>query len=93
MTVEHDVLTTPEPCRTRTHEHSWLTESAHRTSLGVLRYVICPECGVRRVDLQPGPHLPPAALSVELSPNPATNPGPGRLLLDDGDHVPQPCRG
>lgn len=67
MTVNHDLPTTT-PGRTRTHEHAWATESAHRTSLGVLRYVICPGCGTRRVDLQPHPEAPPAPLSAPLPP-------------------------
>ncbi|WP_420122741.1 hypothetical protein [Nakamurella sp.] len=70
MTVNDDVMTTPDPGRTRVHEHAWTTESAHRTSIGRLRYVICPACGTRRVDLQPHPERPPAALSVPV-PSPA----------------------
>lgn len=68
MTVNHDVRTTREPCRVPVHEHAWQTESAHRTSLGLLRYVICVGCGGRRVDLQPHPGTPPAALSVAVLP-------------------------
>ncbi|MGO3151210.1 MAG: hypothetical protein ACTIJJ_01090 [Galactobacter sp.] len=33
------------------HEHGWVTESTHVTSHGEIRYVRCPECGVRRMDL------------------------------------------
>lgn len=76
MTVNDDLLTTGDPRRTptRTHEHAWVTESAHRTSLGRLRYVICPGCGARRVDLQPHPERPPAALSVPVpAPAPRTS--------------------
>lgn len=48
------------------HEHVWATESAHATSAGVVRYVRCAGCGVRRVDLQDHPQVPPAALSREF---------------------------
>ena len=53
MTVNDELMTTTDPGRTRVHEHAWTTESAHRTSLGRVRYVICPACGTRRVDLEP----------------------------------------
>ncbi|MBW9208643.1 hypothetical protein KV100_03175 [Mumia sp. zg.B21] len=46
-----------------THEHAWLTESHHATSDGMVRYVRCPECGARRVDLQRHPDAPPAGTS------------------------------
>lgn len=68
MTVHHEVRTAPASCPPRLHEHAWQTESAHRTSLGLLRYVICAGCGVRRVDLQPHREVPPAALSVAVLP-------------------------
>ncbi|MFG6444976.1 hypothetical protein ACFXQA_06840 [Microbacterium sp. P07] len=45
------------------HEHGWVTESAHRTSDGVVRYVRCAECRLRRVDLQASAAEPPVALS------------------------------
>lgn len=48
------------------HEHAWTTESAHATSTGVVRYVRCADCGVRRVDVQDHPEAPPAALSREF---------------------------
>ena len=72
MTV-HDDVRARQPCpappgRHREHEHAWQTESAHWTSLGLLRYVICPDCGGRRVDLQPHPEAPPQALSVAVLP-------------------------
>jgi len=67
MPANDDVLTDPA-CRPRTHEHAWLTESAHRTSLGLLRYVRCAGCGGRRVDLQHHPEQPPAALSAAVLP-------------------------
>ncbi|WP_328531291.1 hypothetical protein OG984_09235 [Nocardioides sp. NBC_00368] len=47
------------------HEHGWLTESSHQTSEGRVLYVRCARCGVRRVDLQPHPLLPPQSLSRE----------------------------
>jgi hypothetical protein len=47
------------------HEHGWLTESSHQTSEGRVLYVRCAQCGVRRVDLQPHPQLPPWSLSRE----------------------------
>ncbi|NGN91310.1 hypothetical protein G5C66_00970 [Nocardioides sp. KC13] len=47
------------------HEHGWVTESSHQTSEGRVLYVRCGECGVRRVDLQPHPLLPPRSLSRE----------------------------
>ena len=34
------------------HEHGWVTESSHQTSDGLVSYVRCAVCGVRRVDLQ-----------------------------------------
>ena len=68
MTANDDVLTTRRSWRLRTHEHAWLTESAHRTSLGLLRYVHCAGCGGRRVDLQQHPEQPPAALSAAVLP-------------------------
>ena len=66
MTADDDVLTTRTSCRPRTHEHAWQTESAHRTSLGLLRYVRCAGCGGRRVDLHTHPEMPPAALSAAV---------------------------
>ncbi|NYJ01852.1 hypothetical protein HNR19_002550 [Nocardioides thalensis] len=45
------------------HEHGWLTESGHQTSEGRLSYVRCVDCGIRRVDLQPHPLLPPQSLT------------------------------
>ena len=48
------------------HEHAWLVTSRHPTSEGVVVYVRCAHCGAHRVDMQPHPHLPPAALSVEM---------------------------
>ena len=48
-----------------THDHGWLTESSHQTSEGRVLYVRCTLCGVRRVDLQPHPLLPPWTLSRE----------------------------
>jgi hypothetical protein len=48
------------------HEHGWLVESAHRTSEGIVQYVRCAECGVRRVDVAAVPVVVPAAASREL---------------------------
>lgn len=45
------------------HEHGWLTESVHRTSEGVIRYVRCTDCGARRVDLQMSTSTLPRALT------------------------------
>lgn len=73
MTVNDELMTTADPGPTRPHEHAWTTESAHRTSLGRLLYVICPGCGTRRVDLQPRPDRPPAALSGPLPPPPSAS--------------------
>ena len=42
------------------HEHGWVTESAHRTSEGTIVYVRCAGCGMRRVDLREA-HDPVAA--------------------------------
>ena len=46
------------------HEHGWLTESAHRTSEGVIRYVRCTDCGARRVDLQKNSSTPAIAIAT-----------------------------
>lgn len=48
------------------HEHGWLTESSHQTSEGRVVYVRCARCGVRRVDLQLHPLLPPRSLTRDL---------------------------
>ena len=45
------------------HEHAWTTESAHRTSDGVIAYVRCSSCGTHRVDLRRPGGMPPIALS------------------------------
>ncbi|AZH79483.1 MULTISPECIES: hypothetical protein [Microbacterium] len=45
------------------HEHAWLVESRHPTSEGVVLYVRCAECHVRRVDIQAHASLPPTAVS------------------------------
>ncbi|WP_156761811.1 hypothetical protein [Microbacterium karelineae] len=47
-----------------THEHGWATESAHRTSEGVVVYVRCETCGRRRVDRRDQLAMPPSALSA-----------------------------
>lgn len=48
------------------HEHGWLTESSHQTSEGRVVYVRCTHCGVRRVDRQSHPGLPPGSMSIEV---------------------------
>jgi hypothetical protein len=58
-----DTATEQSPHADATHEHGWLTESSHQTSEGRVHYVRCARCGVRRVDLQPHPLLPPQPLS------------------------------
>lgn len=68
MTVDEQLLTARGRRPDLEHEHAWQTESAHRTSLGLLRYVICVGCRSRRVDLQPHPDRPPAALSATMPP-------------------------
>ena len=49
------------------HEHGWIVESRHPTSDGMVLYVRCGVCGVRRLDAQQMPHLPPEAISRETS--------------------------
>jgi hypothetical protein len=49
------------------HEHAWITESAHRTSEGVIVYVRCAACGTRRVDLRAADAMPPAQQSQEIT--------------------------
>ena len=64
-----DLDTRPVPVATplkERHEHAWITESRHPTSEGVLFYVRCADCGIRRVDLQTHHQAPPAALSREI---------------------------
>ncbi|KAA9085292.1 hypothetical protein [Microbacterium radiodurans] len=48
------------------HEHGWTTESTHPTSQGIVRYVRCPACGTRRVDVQSAPGWVPRAASIQL---------------------------
>lgn|GEM_PF-1171786 len=58
MTASHTVpIRIPSP--QLLHEHAWVSESAHRTSLGEIVYVRCVGCGVRRVDLRGADGLPP----------------------------------
>ncbi|MDQ1172587.1 hypothetical protein QE430_000894 [Microbacterium testaceum] len=45
------------------HEHGWITESAHSTSQGRVRYVRCSACGARRVDLEAASVVVPLAMS------------------------------
>lgn len=34
------------------HHHTWNTESRHRTSDGLVRYLRCDDCGRRRVEVR-----------------------------------------
>lgn len=60
--VSSHTLPIPQQAPTA-HEHAWLVESRHPTSGGTVLYVRCGDCGIRRVDVQQHPHVPPAALS------------------------------
>ncbi len=51
-----------------THEHSWLTESRHQVSDGVVLYVRCSQCTARRVDLKPHAQPVPAGISNLVQP-------------------------
>ena len=66
MTALH-TLPIPRIPHPPTHEHAWIVESRHPTSEGVVLYVRCTECVMRRVDLQPHPYMPPTALSIGVS--------------------------
>lgn len=66
-----------DPLLPRSHEHAWVTESSHRTSEGLVRYVRCARCGARRVDLQAHPQVPTTPLST-------LRPGAARRRNDDG---------
>ncbi|MFI8523336.1 hypothetical protein ACIGB8_02755 [Promicromonospora sukumoe] len=55
--------TTADTAREAGHEHSWTTDSRHRTSAGHVLYVRCTGCGAHRVDLQARTDAPPAPLS------------------------------
>jgi hypothetical protein len=52
--------------RALAHEHGWVVESSHATSLGRVIYVRCNDCGTRRVDVQEHGELPPIAASAEI---------------------------
>lgn len=52
---------------TATHEHAWVAESRHVTSIGEVVYVRCTECGSRRVDIRHRDEMPPTALSRETA--------------------------
>ncbi|MFJ4254910.1 hypothetical protein [Microbacterium sp. NPDC090003] len=61
------------------HEHSWLTESRHATSEGIVVYVRCGTCAARRVDLRPSSAtpstaLPPIAMSRSVGESPTVRP-------------------
>ena len=47
-------------------EHGWSVESRHTTSIGLVLYVRCLRCGVRRVDVQEHVQVVPHALSAEI---------------------------
>jgi len=49
-------------------EHGWSVESRHTTSIGLVLYVRCLRCGVRRVDVQEHVQVVPHALSAEIDP-------------------------
>ena len=59
-------VSTETPCQlpNLSHDHSWLTESRHRVSDGLILYVRCSGCGSRRVDLQTAAQLVPAGIST-----------------------------
>ncbi|GAA3668324.1 hypothetical protein [Microbacterium marinilacus] len=57
----------PRPAPIAPHEHAWLTESRHATSEGVVVYVRCAGCDVRRVDLHALGAPAPAAMSVDVT--------------------------
>lgn len=58
-----ETLSLPVVAEASRHEHGWVTESAHATSQGLVRYVRCAACGTRRVDLEPGTVVTPVAVS------------------------------
>jgi len=64
--VSTDAAVQASPNLLTGHEHGWIVESAHSTSLGRVLYVRCAECGVRRIDVQQYPDAPPTLLSMEL---------------------------
>ena len=63
MTAPHTIPLAPSAS---VHEHAWVTESVHLTSVGRVRYVLCAECSVRRVDVDPAAVVPPTALTREI---------------------------
>ncbi|MGJ0389020.1 hypothetical protein [Microbacterium sp. CGR1] len=67
MTSPHTLPIPRQTAPAPSHEHSWLVDSRHPTSDGIVLYVRCGGCGTRRVDLQVHPQAPPAALSRETS--------------------------
>jgi len=66
MTASH-TLPISTPSQKLLHEHAWLTESAHRTSIGDVVYVRCVGCGARRVDLRGAGSLPPTPQSRAIT--------------------------
>ncbi|UPL13350.1 hypothetical protein [Microbacterium galbinum] len=75
-----DTLPIPRPTAVpMAHEHSWLTESRHPTSEGVVVYVRCGACTARRIDLRPSSaapstSLPPIAMSRSVGESPNVRP-------------------
>lgn len=51
MATEHSTQAR-QTIRHPAHEHGWITESAHRTSEGIVAYVACASCRARRIDLR-----------------------------------------
>ncbi|MGB3373884.1 MAG: hypothetical protein WBA87_01920 [Microbacterium sp.] len=71
MTAPHTLpISIPSP--QLLHEHAWVSESAHRTSVGDVVYVRCPGCGARRVDLRSTDGMPPAPQSRTVTGCPGT---------------------
>lgn len=61
------VLRRDVQCAGLAHEHAWHTASRHGTSLGVVVYVQCAQCGALRMDLVArSPEEPPVPLSREV---------------------------
>ncbi|UFU03987.1 hypothetical protein LQF12_05150 [Ruania suaedae] len=47
------------------HEHDWVVESRHPTSIGTVVYVRC-GCGTRRVDLHGQGEATPSGISMTI---------------------------
>ncbi|MGP9487563.1 hypothetical protein CIK76_11780 [Glutamicibacter sp. BW80] len=70
MHIKQNIKTQQNTSLVGTHEHSWISESKHPTSIGYVIYVRCNACGVRRVDIQNQTNLVPTPVSAELHPLP-----------------------